>query len=72
MRERCHKKINSCTTPVELNLTLTVTNCPTETLNDADKALIRSAAYRRADGYLLLLANGTRLNIEFTVSQVTD
>ena len=72
MCERCRKKINSYTTPVELNLTLTVTNCLTKTLYDADKALICSAAYRRSDGCLQLLANGTRLGIEFPVSQVTD
>ena len=72
MCDRCRKKINSYTTPVELNLTLTVTNCLTKTLYDADKALICSAAYRRADRCLLLLAHGTRLDIDFTVSHVTD
>ena len=56
--------LNSCVTPVEPNITLTSADCLTETF-------MRGVDYRQAVGCLLWIANGTRPDISYAVSQVS-
>ena len=64
-------ELNACATPVEPNVTLTATDCLSETSSDADKELMRGVDYRQAVGCLLWIANGTRPDISYAVSQVS-
>ena len=64
-------EVNPCTTPVEPNITLSVTDCLSDTSSDADKELMRSIDYRQAVRCLLWIANGTRPDIAYAVSQVS-
>ena len=63
--------LNACVTPVEPNITLSSSDCLTETSSDADKELMRGVDYRQAVGCLLWIANGTRPDISYAVSQVS-
>ena len=65
------ENLNSCVTPVEPNITLSSIDCLTETSSDADKEIMRGVDYRQAVGCLLWIANGTRPDISFAVSQVS-
>ena len=56
--------INQYVSPVEPNIT-------TETSSDVDKEHIRGVDYRQAVGCLLWIANGTRPDISYAVSQVS-
>ena len=64
-------ELNACATPVEPNVSLTVADCLSETSSDSDKELMRGVDYRQAVGCLLWIANGTRPDIAYAVSQVS-
>ena len=58
-------------TPVKPNITLIYTNSTTKTSSDADIEIMRGGDYIQAVGFLLWIANGTRPDISYAVSQVS-
>ena len=58
-------------TPVKPIITLIYTNSTTKTSSDADTEIMRGGDYIQAVGCLLWIANGTRPDISYAVSQVS-
>ena len=58
-------------TPVKPNITIIYTNSTTKTSSDADIEIMRGGDYIQAVGCLLWIANGTRPDISYAVSQVS-